>query len=99
MAERRLRRQRVILTCRGHWRVCKILPVRQGAAGILLDLLDQLQSEFDHVHRLVLEIFGSTGARVLPMSDLDHFRHIQRFLNPSLNDRFDFDPADGFAPS
>ena len=32
------------------------------------------------------------------MSDLDHFRHYKRFLNPSLNDRFDFDPADGFAP-
>ncbi len=31
------------------------------------------------------------------MSDLDHFRHYKRFLNPSLNDRFDFDPAEGFA--
>jgi hypothetical protein len=61
-------------------------------------LLDQLQTEFEHVHRLLLEIFGSGGARVLPMTDADHFRHYKRFLNPSLNDRFDYDPADGFAP-
>jgi len=32
------------------------------------------------------------------MNDLDHFRHYKRFLNPSLNDRFDYDPADGFEP-
>ena len=61
-------------------------------------MLDQLQTEFEHVHRLLLEIFGSGGARVLPMTDADHFRHYKRFLNPSLNDRFDYDPADGFAP-
>jgi hypothetical protein len=60
-------------------------------------LLDQLEIEFEHIHRLLLEIFGSAGARVLPMSDLDHFRHYKRFLNPSLNDRFDYDPADEFA--
>jgi hypothetical protein len=32
------------------------------------------------------------------MTDLDHFRHYKRFLNPSLNDRFDYDPAEGFEP-
>jgi hypothetical protein len=32
------------------------------------------------------------------MTDLDHFRHYKRFLNPSLADRFDYDPADGFSP-
>ena len=54
--------------------------------------------EFEHVHRLLLEIFASAGTRVLPMNDLDHFRHYKRFLNPSLAERFDFDPAEGFAP-
>ena len=42
--------------------------------------------------------FASAGTRVLPMSDLDHYRDYKRFLNPSLNDRFEYDAADGFSP-
>ena len=61
-------------------------------------VLDQLQIEFDHVHRLLLEIFASAGSRILPMSDRDHFRHYKQFLNPSFNERFDHDPTDGFEP-
>nr|MCU0248266.1 hypothetical protein [Bryobacter sp.] len=99
MSERKLRRQRVILyVSRALDNVPKSFQSAKARREYYSTLLDQLESEFDHVHRLLLEIFGSTGARVLPMSDLDHFRHIKRFLNPSLNDRFDFDPADGFAP-
>ena len=99
MSERKLRRQRVIVyVSRALENVPKSFQSAKARRAHYSTLLDQLESEFDHVHRLLLEIFGSTGARVLPMSDLDHFRHIKRFLNPSLNDRFDFDPADGFAP-
>ena len=99
MSERKLRRQRVILyVSRALENVPKSFQSAKARREYYSTLLDQLESEFEHVHRLLLEIFGSTGARVLPMSDLDHFRHIKRFLNPSLNDRFDFDPTDGFAP-
>ena len=63
-----------------------------------LTLLDQLEIEFAHVHHLLKEIFASAGTRVLPMTDLDHFRHFKTFLNPSLTDRFDFDAASDFQP-
>ncbi len=99
MTERKLRRQRVILyisrTLENTPRSFQTVAARREYYSTLLD---QLQSEFEHVHRLLLEIFGATGARILPLTDLDHFRHYTRFLNPSLNDRFDFDPSEGFAP-
>jgi hypothetical protein len=99
MSERKLRRQRVILYVS---RALENVPGSFQTAAARKEyysiLLDQLQSEFEHTHRLLLEIFDSTGSRVLPMTDRDHFRHFEWFLNPSFNDRFDFDPADGFAP-
>ena len=99
MSERQLRRQRVILYIS---RVLENVPRAFQTATARRDyystLIEQLHSEFEHVHRLLLEIFDSTGSRVLPMTDLDHFRHFTRFLNPSFNDRFDFDPIEGFAP-
>src|ERR1039458_5829818 len=42
-------------------------------------LLDQLEVEFTHVHHLLKEIFASAGTRVLPMNDLDHFKHYKLF--------------------
>ena len=71
---------------------------RRGALRLLYDFARPVEVEYEHIHRLLLEIFGSNGARILPMSHVDHFRHYQRFLNPSLNDRLDFDPAEGFSP-
>ena len=98
MSERKLRRQRVIFyVSRSLENVPKAFQTAAARREYYNTLLDQLETEFEHIHRLLLEIFGSGGARVLPMSDLDHFRHYKRFLNPSLNDRFDFDPADGLA--
>jgi len=99
MSERRLRRQRVILyVSRALDNLPKSFQSAKARGEYYSSLLDQLESEFDHVHRLMAEIFAATGTSVLPMSGLDHFRHLKRFLNPSLNDRFDFDPAEGFAP-
>ncbi|MFZ0826818.1 MAG: hypothetical protein WAO02_05565 [Verrucomicrobiia bacterium] len=99
MSERKLRRQRVIIyISRSLENVPKSFQSAAARRDYYHTLLDQLETEFDHVHRLLLEIFGSGGARILPMTDLDHFRHYKRFLNPSLNDRFDYDPADGFEP-
>src|SRR5436190_1635784 len=98
MSERKLRRQRVIFyISRSLENVPKAFQTAAARRDYYNTLLDQLETEFDHIHRLLLEIFGSGGARILPMADLDHFRHYKRFLNPSLNDRFDYDPADGFA--
>ena len=99
MLERKLRRQRVIFY------VSRALESSPGSftgnaalREYYLTLLDQLQMEFEHVHHLLKEIFASAGTRVLPMSDIDHFKHCKTFLNPSLADRFDFDAAQDFAP-
>ncbi|MBU6410096.1 MAG: hypothetical protein KGR98_06895, partial [Verrucomicrobia bacterium] len=61
-------------------------------------LLDQLQTEFAQVHEVLLGIFSGQGARIIPMTDNDHYLHYARFLNPSLAERFDYDPLDAFAP-
>jgi hypothetical protein len=99
MSERKLRRQRVIFyVSRSLENVPKAFQSAASRRDYYATLIDQLQTEYDHVHQLLLEIFGSNGARILPMSDVDHFRHFKRFLNPSLCDRFDYDPADGFVP-
>ncbi len=99
MSERRLRRQRVIFyVSRALENTPKAFQMASARREYYNTLLDQLETEFAHIHRLLLEIFDSGDSRILPMSDLDHFRHYKRFLNPSLNDRFDFDPSDGFAP-
>ena len=47
---------------------------------------------------MLTEIFAGQGARIIPMKDADHFRHCKTFLNPSLAERFDYDPIDGFDP-
>ena len=38
--------------------------------------------------------FSRQGARIMPMKDADHYRHYTTFLNPSLADRFDYDPLE-----
>ena len=99
MSERKLRRQRVIFyISRALENVPTAFQTKAARRDYYATLLDQLVGEFEHVHRLLLGIFASAGTRVLPMNDLDHFRHYKRFLNPSLAERFDFDPAGGFAP-
>ena len=99
MTERRLRRQRVIFYVSRALENGPNLAVGNAALReYYRTLLDQLETEFTHVHHLLKEIFGSAGTRVLPMSDLDHFKHYKSFLNPSLADRFDFDPDGDFLP-
>ena len=99
MAERKLRRQRVIFYVS---RALENTPNTLTTNGALREyyrtLLDQLETEFTQVHHLLKEIFASAGSRVLPMTDLDHFRHYKTFLNPSLAERFDFDPSADFQP-
>ena len=99
MTERKLRRQRVIFyVSRALENTPKTLTSNAALREYYLTLLDQLETEFAHVHHLLKGIFASAGTRVLPMSDLDHFKHYKTFLNPSLADRFDFDAAQDFVP-
>jgi len=99
MAERKLRRQRVILyVSRALENTPRLITGDGALRQYYLAILDQLRGEFEHVHQLFMDIFASTGTRVLPMSDVDHFRHYQQFLNPSLADRFDFDASQDFLP-
>lgn len=99
MTERRLRRQRLIF-----YLSRKIESSASGlkSAPALTEhyhqLLEQLRTEFEQKHELLTEIFAGQGARVIPMKDADHFRHCKMFLNPSLAERFDYDPIDGFDP-
>ena len=98
MTERKLRRQRVILYVSRSLENTPTTTTNAALREYYLTLLDQLEMEFTHVHHLLKEIFASAGTRVLPMNDLDHFKHCKNFLNPSLADRFDFDPASDFSP-
>jgi len=99
MVERKLRRQRVVFyVSRSLENVPKTLTSNSALREYYLTLLDQLETEFAHVQHLLVEIFASAGTRVLPMTDLDHFKHYKQFLNPSLADRFDFDAAQDFQP-
>jgi len=99
MVDRKLRRQRVVFyISRSLENVPRTLTTNAALREYYLALLDQLETEFTQVHHLLKEIFSSAGSRVLPMTDLDHFKHYKKFLNPSLADRFDFDPANDFQP-
>jgi hypothetical protein len=99
MTERRLRRQRLVF-----YLSKKIETSSKGikSAAALSEyynhLLGQLRAEFEHTHEMLTEIFAGQGARIIPMKDADHFRHYKTFLNPSLAERFDYDPIDGFDP-
>jgi type IV secretion system protein TrbE len=99
MMERKLRRQRVIIYI--SWPLDN--PPKQVIGNAALrdyyrTILVNLKGEFEHLHTQLMDIFASTGTRIVPMSDLDHFRHYKTFLNPSLADRFDYDAAQDFSP-
>jgi len=59
-------------------------------------LLDQLQQEFAQIHEMLVATFSGQGAGIIPMTDLDHYRHYAGFLNPSYAERFDYDPGETF---
>ena len=76
MAERKLRRQRVIVyISRPLENTPKLLSGDAALREYYLTILDQLRGEFEHAHQLLMDIFASTGTRVLPMNDVDHFKH------------------------
>ncbi|MBX3742572.1 MAG: TraC family protein [Akkermansiaceae bacterium] len=99
MANRKLRRQRLVL-----WisRRIDVSPPPASTSSSLArhydHMLDQLEQEFVQVREMLGGIFAGQGARLLPMTDADHYRHYARFLNPSFADRFDYDPLETFDP-
>ena len=100
MLDRQLRRQRLVLYIS---RSIDISPSfsasRASLTGHYEHLLDQLEAEFSQVHETLIGIFSGQGARIFPMNDADHYRHITTFLNPSYAERFGFDALNGFDPS
>jgi hypothetical protein len=99
MAERRLRRQRLVLyVSRRIESSARGIQSKSALTEYYEHLLGQLRAEFEHIHELLTNIFSGQGARIRLMKDADHFRHYKAFLNPSLAERFDYDPIDGFDP-
>jgi type IV secretion system protein TrbE len=97
MQERRLRRQRLVLYFSR--RIDTPAPAGGTRSGLRKHyevVLQQLGSEFEQLRETLGQIFH--GSRIEAMSDADHYRHTSRFLNPSLAERFDFDPLDTFVP-
>ncbi len=97
MLDRRLRRQRLVLYFS---RLIDSSPPTLATAskqrGHYEALLQQVVREFEQLRQLLGHVFP--GARITPMKDADHFRHCSTFLNPSLAERFDYDPIETFDP-
>lgn len=97
MLDRRLRRQRLVLYFS---RAIEASPAVIATAARnhkhYDTLLHQMATEFEQLQQLLANLFP--GARITPMKDADHYRHCANFLNPSLADRFDYDPLETFAP-
>ena len=95
MTERRLRRQKLILYIS---RAITDSPAFGETAKRLTKhydhLLDPLQQEFEQIHQTLTGIFAGQGTRIIPMNDAEHYRHYTSFLNPSLADRFNYDPCE-----
>jgi len=70
---------------------------REGLRTYYDSLLAQLRGQFEELTDTLRTIFG-TDTTVTPMDDLAHFAYSQRFLNPSLADRYDLDTAAQFNP-
>ena len=99
MEERQLRRQRLIIyISRKIESSPKGIHSEKLLAKYYDTFLEQLQTEFAQVHEILLRIFSGQGARVIPMTDADHYLHCVKFLNPSLAERFDYDPLEAFVP-
>lgn len=97
MAERRLRRQRLVLYFS---RAIETSPAFVATAAKqhahYSALLEEMATEFEQLHQMLTNIFP--GARITPMTDADHYRHCTTFLNPSLGSRFDYDTIETFDP-
>lgn len=99
MHRRELRREQLVLFLSSE------IPAGTGLAftrdGLMQrneKLLAQLRSQFDELTDMLRTVLGA-DTTVTPMDDAGHFSYCQRFLNPSLADRFDVDVAAQFNPA
>jgi hypothetical protein len=97
MQKGRLRRQRVAIVVgrpiAGPGRV----PRRVKAAARHYDeLLAQCHSEFAEFGHQLHALFSGISGGAIPMTNEDHFKVILHTLNPSIAQRFGFDPVQGF---
>jgi len=100
MTNRQLRRQRLILYISRNIETSPSFAASRGGLTKHYEhLLDQLEQEFAQVHETITGIFSGQGARIVPMTDADHFRHFSAFLNPSLAERFNYDVLETFDPT
>ena len=99
MADRNLRRQRLVLyISRKVDNSPKATSSAKALAAFYEMTLEQMQAEFAQVHEMLANIFSGQGARIIPMTDADHYRHYKMVLIPSLAERFDYDIFDAFDP-
>jgi hypothetical protein len=97
MKRRQLRRERCSIwlskpiKAKGAFR----LGLKERTSG-LEHIVAELAHEFSHHGSMLDACFSPGGARIVPMGDLDHFKAISSFLNPSFADRFNFDPGEHF---
>ena len=99
MHRRELRREQLVLF------VSVPITALPGKAQSLLSLeayygkvLGQLRGQFEELTNTLRTIFGS-DTTVAPMDDLGHYTYCSKFLNPSIAERFDVDPAGQFNPA
>lgn len=95
MLDRQLRRQRLVLYfSRQVDESPAMLATAAGQHRHYEAVLQQMTTEFEQLQQLLANVFPS--ARITPMKDADHYRHCTTFLNPSLAERFDYDPVETF---
>ncbi len=95
MLDRRLRRQRLVLFFSRKIETSPAAMATSTRRETHYDaLLQEMTTEFEQLQQLLANVFPA--ARILPMSDADHYRNCSRFLNPSLGSRFEYDPIETF---
>src|SRR6202167_5548962 len=100
MTERKLRRQKLVLyISRAIDASPKALLSEKALSEYYQTLLDQLDAEFVQIQEALCGIFSGQGARIVPMTAAEHYKHYATFLNPSLGKRFDYDPLETFDPA
>ena len=100
MTNRQLRRQRLVLYISRRLETSSpIFSSRKSLTKRYDHLLNQLEQEFLQVYETLTGIFSGQGTRIRPMTDADHYRHYEAFLNPSLAERFNYEPLDTFEPA
>jgi hypothetical protein len=96
MHRRELRREQLVLFLSVKIDASSAKAVtREGLHNYYEKVLAQLRGQFAEMTDTLCTLLGS-DTPVTPMDDLAHFAYCQKFLNPSLADRFDLDPTAQF---